>query len=250
MIARTFGLVDSYDQHAHVQRRVAGNLAERITTLPLPANPRVLEIGCGTGFLSAALMPQLPGASWTITDIAPEMVERARAVLPEGTATFLAMDGEQPTLPPQSFDLVCSSLAAQWFTNLGQGISNLAAMVAPGGTLALATMARGSFANWRAAHEAAGVSAATPSYPDKIALWAMAPANSKAVVEIEDEIEPYADARAFLKAFKNIGAGVPRAGHQPLSPKDLHRVMQAFERSDPIGPSAHYRIAYAMYRIA
>jgi malonyl-CoA O-methyltransferase len=40
--------------------------------------PRVLEIGCGTGFLSEALLARLPAASLTATDIAPAMLERAR----------------------------------------------------------------------------------------------------------------------------------------------------------------------------
>ena len=61
----------SYDDHAVVQRIVARRLAERIAALPLPEQPRILEIGCGTGFLSAALRERLGPADWTLTTSRP-----------------------------------------------------------------------------------------------------------------------------------------------------------------------------------
>ena len=51
----------SYDGHAGPQRRVAADLARRVLAQPLPAGPEVLEIGCGTGALTAALSPAALG---------------------------------------------------------------------------------------------------------------------------------------------------------------------------------------------
>ena len=78
-VAQAFGRAADYDAHADVQRIVAGRLADRVATLALPAEARVLEIGCGTGFLGAALIDRLPGARWTMTDVAPAMLARAQA---------------------------------------------------------------------------------------------------------------------------------------------------------------------------
>ncbi|HEX4095209.1 MAG TPA: methyltransferase domain-containing protein, partial [Caulobacteraceae bacterium] len=70
---------ETYDAAAPVQRAVAARLAEKIAALPLPPKPRILEIGCGTGFLTAALRERLPGGEWLITDISPRMLDACRA---------------------------------------------------------------------------------------------------------------------------------------------------------------------------
>src|SRR3546814_16095652 len=65
---------------------------------------------------------------------------------------YLAMDGEQPCFAEHvRFDLICSSLAFQWFDDLHASVARLARWLAPGGYLAFTTMADGSFAEWRVA---------------------------------------------------------------------------------------------------
>ncbi|HKL77626.1 MAG TPA: malonyl-[acyl-carrier protein] O-methyltransferase BioC, partial [Gammaproteobacteria bacterium] len=44
----------SYDRHAHLQRRVAAGVAERVTERA-PGAARGLDLGCGTGLLADAL---------------------------------------------------------------------------------------------------------------------------------------------------------------------------------------------------
>src|SRR3546814_17743195 len=65
-IRQAFGSATRYDQEAHVQREVAIRLAERIAGLSLPPNPRILEIGCGTGFLTSALQERGLCGDWTV----------------------------------------------------------------------------------------------------------------------------------------------------------------------------------------
>ena len=119
-IAPAFAAARAYDAHARVQRAVAERLADRIAALPLPPAPRVLEIGCGTGFLTAALHQRGLGGPWLITDLAAPMVERCRARLGTRPATtFAVLDGEHGPRPAEApFDLICASLAFQWFADL------------------------------------------------------------------------------------------------------------------------------------
>src|SRR4051812_4481679 len=77
-VARAFHRARHYDRHAAVQSIVAERLAERILALDLPRGARVLEIGCGTGFLGAGLIGRLPYDRYWMTDVAPGMLERAR----------------------------------------------------------------------------------------------------------------------------------------------------------------------------
>src|SRR3546814_10718433 len=81
------------------------------------------------------------------------MAARCREGLGEGRGRFryVAMDGERPCFAPDvRFDLVCSSLAFQWFHDLEGAVASLCALLAPGGHLAFTTLAEGSFEIGRA----------------------------------------------------------------------------------------------------
>lgn len=243
-VARAFGRADDYAAWAHVQRQVADALADRIARSALPAGPEILEIGCGTGFLTRALSARIGAAHWTITDIAPEMVARARAELGI-PAMYRVMDGERPDAEAGRFDLIAASLAFQWFADLPGAVARLCALLKPGGLLAFATMAQGSFDEWRAAHAALGLAPGTPSYPDADALAALAPPGFAAIAEAAAFVQQHQDARDFLHHVKAIGAGVAAADHRPLPPARLRRVMAIYDA----GPrTATYRIGFCLFR--
>jgi malonyl-CoA O-methyltransferase len=102
--------------------------------------------------------------------------------------------------------------------------------------LAFTTLAEGSFAEWRAAHDGHGIR----DYPSAAALAALG---------LDVSITPYpaqhADGRAFLAALKAIGAGTPRPGHRPSSPAALRGAMARFEAS---GAVATYEVATCLLR--
>ncbi len=244
-VARAFGAAADYDRHAGFQRRIASSLAERIAEA-LPKNdPHVLDVGAGTGFMPAALMPRLPAAGWVISDLSVEMVRRARAALPAGSGAFVAMDAARPCFAGGSFDLVCSNLAAQWFDDLAGSVATLGALVAPGGLLALSTLASGSFAEWRAAHEALGFEPATPDFPDAASLARLAPAGMAGSVAVEYIVQRHDDAADLLRGLRGLGATVPRPGRKPLGPGAMRAVMRQFEA---MGATISYEVAYCLFR--
>lgn len=238
-VARAFDRAADYDAHAGIQRETARRLADHIAALPLPPRPRVLEIGCGTGFLADALGGRLNAADWLMTDIAPAMVERARARFGKGAGyRFAVMDGDAPA-PGERFDLVCSSLAAQWFADLPRAVSRQRALLAPGGYLALATLAEGSLAEWRAAHRACGVVAGTPDYPSTYALRTL----GGEVAELWLE-ERHGDGAGFLRGLRAIGADSPRDRHRPLGAATMRAVLRGFEEA---GAVARYHVAICTF---
>ncbi|MCJ2180379.1 methyltransferase [Novosphingobium album (ex Hu et al. 2023)] len=226
-IARAFAGAQDYDRNARVQRDAARALAERIATLDLPENPHVLEIGCGTGFLTQALGEAGVGGEWLVTDLAPDMLDRCRARL-GGTPRhrFAVLDGEHGTPEGGPFDLICSSLALQWFENAPAALARMAGWLAPGGHCVVTTLGPGSFAEWRAAHEALGLEPGTPAFAPVEAFATLGPES----LTVENRIEHHESARAFLLAVKAIGAGTAQPGHRPLSPRELRNVMATFER--------------------
>ena len=243
-IKAAFGGARRYEEAAIVQRAVAEALAQRIAEAPRPARPAILELGCGTGFLTRAAGQAIGPARWIVSDIAPEMVARTQAAM-DLAADFRVIDGEAVDPALGRFDLIMSSLAFQWFTNPAAAIRRLALLLAPDGLLAFATMAEGSFAEWTEALDAEALPRGTPAYPDQAALVALAPEGFTADVAIVDMPEPQLDARAFLRGLKTIGAGTPADSYRPLSAAALRRAMARFDAGPRI---ATYRIGFCLFR--
>lgn len=227
----------TYDDHATLQRTAAAALATRIGVLDLPPTPHLLEIGCGTGLLTEALARALPDARALITDLSPAMVRACRARIAAPGFQFAAMDGEAPCVSA-TFDLICASLAVQWFEDFAGSLSALAGLLRPGGWLAVATLGPASLATWREAHTAEGLAAPTPDFADAAPLAAAW--RGPAWIDRTTLTVTHASGRELLHSLRAIGADTPRAHHQKLSPGALRRVLARFERDHDA--TVHYQI--------
>jgi len=219
-----------YDDHAGPQRLAAALVADLAQRQRPDGVGRILEIGCGTGFLTRDIQARWPGAELVVTDLSPDMLAHtATGGLVAGT--FLTMDGEAPIFEGEWFDLILSSLAFQWFDDLESAIARLAGLLRPGGSLIFSTMGQDSFAHWRAAHAASAVSAGIPDYPSLQMLRSMLARFEDAFAFDEDYALSCGGAKGLIAHLKGIGAVVPNEGRKPLAPRDLRRVMAAFEES-------------------
>jgi trans-aconitate 2-methyltransferase len=97
--------------------------------------PRVVDLGCGTGALTARLHREL-GATETVgVDSSPAMLERARALEGRGL-TFVRADISGWS-PSSRFDVVFSNAALQWVPDHRSLFVRLGGLVAAGGELAV-----------------------------------------------------------------------------------------------------------------
>jgi malonyl-CoA O-methyltransferase len=243
-IGRAFGAAArTYDDRAAVQRLAAERLASTIAALPLPPRPRILEIGCGVGYLTRALLDRLPQAQVIASDLSPEMAAACRAAVPE--ALHAVMDGERPAAMAGGFDLVCAGLVLQWFEDLDGSLERLCRLLKPGGHLAFSTLLEHTFAEWRQAHAELAMAAGTPDFaaPERLQHFSFEGASLR--LREEHLLERHADAKAFLQSLRAIGAHTPSPGRRPLSTTDLRRVGARFEAG---GTAVTYHLGYAVLR--
>lgn len=97
----------------------------------------IIDIGCGTGWLCEQL---LPFGRVTGTDLANEVVERARARVP--TARFLAGDFMALDLAPSSVDVVTTLEVLTHIYDQPAFVRKIAGILRPGGLLMMATQNR------------------------------------------------------------------------------------------------------------
>ncbi|WP_428374942.1 dethiobiotin synthase [Lichenicoccus sp.] len=248
--ARFGAAADRYDHHAAVQRTVAARLADRILAAGLPAAPRILEFGAGTGLLTDALHSRLAGSGhapdWTVTDVSPAMVARSRATRAGHAATrFLSMDAERPSVRG-GYDLICGSLAMQWFSDRPATLRRLAGLLAPGGLLAVSTLCSGSFAAWHAALRAEGLQPAAPDLPGAAVLQAEWPGGGVGAWSCETVLQAHQSGIGFLRGLRAVGADLSRADVRPAEPLALRRALRRFEREH--AATAEYRIGTGLFR--
>ncbi|HME76862.1 MAG TPA: class I SAM-dependent methyltransferase [Mycobacterium sp.] len=119
--------------HHQISERTA-SLA--VATVPTPN--RVLDLGCGTGYLLRTLAGRYPDAEQLVgVDAAPEMVKTANAVTQDDRLTFAVGVAEQIGYPDGTFDLIVSTTSFDHWSDQQAGLRECARVVRPGGGLVL-----------------------------------------------------------------------------------------------------------------
>ncbi|MEU1891807.1 class I SAM-dependent methyltransferase [Streptomyces pristinaespiralis] len=131
---------DDFDAEPDHGLRAAGtrDAWSRLLTAWLPPDPSsVLDVGCGTGSLSALVAEA--GHRVTGIDLSPRMVDRARAKLSAAglPARFLVGDAAAPPTGDERFDVLLSRHLVWTLPDPGAALADWTARLRPGGTLIL-----------------------------------------------------------------------------------------------------------------
>jgi malonyl-CoA O-methyltransferase len=267
------GAAGSYDSWATAQAEIAAQLVDRIPSgwdaVPASASgarmPLIVELGCGTGLLTAHLLKRYPRARLAGIDLASGMVEHCRRHFAEPRTSFRVGDVEdartlaglaqrQPErdgdVPAHGASLIASSCVAQWFADVPATLQLWSRALAPGGIMAFSCLLRGSFceledAYWEATRTRfCGLplpeAATTPEFFRAAGLRVRRADEARVVAY-------YATSRDALRSFQQIGAvfeGQP--GHQTLGPASLRRLLARYDGfRTPLGlaPVTH-RVQY------
>ena len=232
----------SYHHAADIQPHIAERLACR-----LPGNKpveHILEIGCGTGFLSDYLIRSFPNANLLLTDIAPAMVKITQERFSETPNVVVqVMDGEALKTPEQ-YDLIVSSMAMHWFSDFKKSLQHIMDKLAPGGSFFFSVLGKNSLHEWRHVFTEMKVSAPTPAFPDQQEWQAHFPGIQ---VEVELTQQPYSNSHTFLKTLKQIGAHASHAKHAALHSSLLRKAMRHFDSISPQGIRVSYEVVYGSF---
>lgn len=222
----------AYNETANLQERIAGRMAEHLPAPPAVSGTgySVLELGCGTGFLTGHLIKQYPGAEFWITDISRSMVQHCRSTFGNyDNVRFAQLDGEtlqSGTFPeteqefPQTFDLIVSSMVMQWFDDPGTALQRQVASLNKNGRVYFATLGTESFAEWREILESLDLPVGAISV------------NLLPGILAEEYITTnFGSGLKFLRHLKAIGAHTPSRDYQPISATSLKRALHKYDET-------------------
>lgn len=127
-----------YLRHAGHRARPFTDLLARIGPLP-SEHPRVADLGCGPGNVTALLADRWPTARVTGYDNSPEMLARAHAhagPTPGGGRLAFAAADVRTWTPDEPHDLIISNATLQWLPGHADRFAEWTTALLPGGTLA------------------------------------------------------------------------------------------------------------------
>ncbi len=114
--------------------------------------PRVVDLGCGTGELTRLAHERLGARETVGVDSSPAMLARAAAHAGGGVSF---VQGDLAAYPDGGFDVVLSNAAIHWIPDHEALLPRLAALVAPGGQLAIQAPGNDHHTSHAAAREVA-----------------------------------------------------------------------------------------------
>lgn len=126
-----------------------------IAAMPDGRYDDVLDVGCGTGFVTEAMVDRFGTRRVTGVDPSEGMLERFRGKLAGRVDATLQVAGvHDMDVPDAAFDAVVSGMAFHWFPEKPAAIAAMARRVRPGGILAVLASASGTDEEFRAVLEA------------------------------------------------------------------------------------------------
>jgi malonyl-CoA O-methyltransferase len=241
---------NSYDKAAVLQREIGDRLESRLDYVKLDPSA-VLDLGCGTGYISEKLMRRYTKAQIFATDIALSMLHKTA----EKGGWFrkphiLCSEAECLPFGDDSFDLVMSNLMLQWCDDLPHVFTGVNRILKPDSLFSFASFGPDTLKELRESWQYVDNHPHTNPFADMhdVGDALMQAGFQQPVLDMEMITVHYSSLRALMMDLKNIGASNATlerqrglTGKQTL--KHLEEAYQPFRLSDGSYPLS-YEVVY------
>lgn len=246
-IARHFGNAAAYyEKHADVQKEVARRLINALQPWRdiLPPGP-ILEIGCGTGFVTEGLLELYPDRELKITDLSADMLATCEQKFGNHpNATFEVLDAEDhPTGEPE-YAMTVSGFTAQWFKDPALTLGRWLEVTKPGGLLLASFPGNESFPEWRQYCRELGLPFTGNTLPDTEEMVIKLSTGPAQVDYYEDTItQKFSGAADFFRHLKQLGAHTQKKGRH-LSLSEMKMLIKHWDEQQKGDIQVSYHVVF------
>lgn len=205
-IRQSFGNASrTYDSVAALQREVGRDLLQK--HLPKNLTGIVVDLGCGTGFLTQKLLPHCANADLIAIDLALPMLKFTREKI-GSSIHYICSDAESLALITNSVDTLFSNVALQWCFPIDNAMFELQRILKSDGTLIFSTFGSQTLcelkAAWASVDDFAHVN---EFYTPKMLQVALENANfSNIEITTKHYVSRYDSVLDLMRELKHIGA--------------------------------------------
>ena len=239
-----------YDMCAETQKKCAKKLSTLIKGEFSTTSPsQILEIGCGTGFLTNYLIKEFSDSSFIITDLSNSMLNFCKKKITKeyqnSTLKFTTLNATTP-IPYNNIDLITSSLAFQWIENIEELFKSANSALSKNGRLIFSTLLTGTFNEIKMIFNKHQVNFPMPHLLlEKDIHKAAKNANfSEITFKTATYTETHSDIKNFLDHIHKVGAG--NATGTPISIPQLRKIIKSEKVTKNI--KAEYIVLFAILK--
>lgn len=236
-----------YDGSAELQRRVGLELMRRFP-IGSPSGV-VLDVGCGTGFLTQLLASTAAEHRLIALDLALPMLQMSRCKYPRMPVHYLCADAENLPFLSESVTQIYSNLALQWAQELAASIAGFKRVLRPGGQLVFSTFGPATLSELKTAWAEVDDYQHVNDFHAMDDIEAFLRQADLKMIEIDSVLyqSRYSTVQELMKELKGIGAHNVNRGRnpKPTTKAQLQRMIACY-RQQMLGPEivASYEIIF------
>jgi malonyl-CoA O-methyltransferase len=214
---------NTYDSYAKIQKLMAKELS---TFLPDIKNPKILEIGCGTGIFTQYLFEKYENLNLDVVDISSDMINIVKSKYKDSINNYIICDAEKHLFKNNNYDLILSNAVFQWFNNLDETLDYYKTLLNKNGKIIFATFIDKTYYELREAFYKYNKDFVFSQ--DFIKLEYFEKRKDINILKNEHYIENYKNLLEFLKSIKKIGANSALQSRKPLTRNILRNVEEKY----------------------
>jgi malonyl-CoA O-methyltransferase len=220
-----------YDAFAGLQRQVGDTLLKKY---PLQTQSgMVMDLGCGTGYLSQKMAAQSAKHSLLAVDIALPMLQACRQKNKISPVAYVCADAESLAFSAQSMQQIYSNLAVQWCQNLDAVFAHCQRILKPDGQLVFSTFGPATLQELKTAWAAVDDYAHVNSFYCPLQIVEFLQVSGFVSIDYEciNYQSVYPSVLALMQELKAIGAHNVNSGRnrRPTSRSQLQQMVASYE---------------------
>lgn len=240
----------NYHKQAEIQRKVAEGLIASLMpwkdTLP---NGPILEVGCGTGFLSEKLIKEFPNQEIVLSDFSEGMLDFCEHRLRDemelsDSVQFQQLDVNELKDTQEKYSLIVSNFAPQWFKDTSYGLSKLSELLVPDGLLLCTFPGNHSFSEWYTCCLELGLPFTANNLPDVEEVVVKLSMNPIQIDYYENDLfQEFDQSLDFFRHLKSIGVSKSTTGKR-LNAKQLRLLTNFWDEKEEGSIKVKWHVVY------
>jgi malonyl-CoA O-methyltransferase len=231
-IQHGFGQAASYyETKAEMRLDIADRLVASLNPWKaiIPDGP-IIELGCGTGFVTKGLAELYSNRPIEVTDLSASMVDHCRQKFSDASnLSFATLDAEEPSQQEPHYALAVSGLTAHWFDHPAVTLGKWLEATQAGGLLLTSFFGNESFPKWKKYCQELGLPYTGNTLPDVEEMVVKMSVGPSQVDYYEDTVsQQFGSALDFFSHLKKLGAATQKEG-RPLTAQELSMLIDYWD---------------------